>query len=112
MTASVEWVRSAATRQGVVVYTHPTIHERGSGRMMSAATVPLVPLGHGWGGGGVGAGRQPTARSVDKTERNWQRRIFAFSGDGPRTSPTRGCQPEATEGEPEEPVRLLARQTS
>ena len=59
VTASVEWVRSAATRQGVVVYTHPTIHERGSGRMMSAATVPLVPLGHGWGGGGVGAGGQP-----------------------------------------------------
>ena len=23
--------------------------------------MPLVPLVHGWGGGGVGAGRQPTA---------------------------------------------------
>ena len=68
VTASVEWVRSAATRQGVVVYTHPTIHERGSGRMMSAATVPLVPLGHGWGGGGVGAGRSPPR--VRSTKRN------------------------------------------
>ena len=62
-------------------YTHPTIRERGSGRMTSAATVPLVPLVHGWGGGGVGAGRQPTARAVDKTERNWRRLIFAFSGN-------------------------------
>ena len=37
------------------------VRELGSGRMASAARVPLVPLGHGWGGGGVGAGRQPTA---------------------------------------------------
>ena len=37
-------------------YTHPTIRERDSGRMASAATVPLVPLVLGWGGGVVGAG--------------------------------------------------------
>ena len=36
-TASVAWVRSAANREGLVGYTHPTIRERGSGRMASAA---------------------------------------------------------------------------
>ena len=36
-TASVAWVRSAANREGVVGYTHPTIRGRGSGRMASAA---------------------------------------------------------------------------
>ena len=65
-TASVAWVLSAANREGMVGYTHPTIRERGSGQMMSAATVPLVPLSHGLGGRRVGAGRRPTARSVDK----------------------------------------------
>ena len=76
-TASVAWVRSAANREGVVGYTHPTIRERGSGRMASAAQCRCAAV-HGWGGG---VGRQPTARTVDKTERNWRRLIFSFSGN-------------------------------
>ena len=58
-TASVAWVRSAANREGLVGYTHPTIRERGSGRMASAAQCRTVPQVHGWGGGGGGGGASP-----------------------------------------------------
>ena len=46
--------------------------------------MPHSAAGSGPGGGGVGAGRRPTARLVDKTERNWRRLILAFSGNGTR----------------------------
>ena len=52
-TASVAWVPSAANHEGMVGYSHPTIRDRGGGRMASAAqcrTVPHVLARGGWRG--------------------------------------------------------------
>ena len=69
-TTSVAWARFAASHEAVAGYTHHAIPERGGGRMTSAATVPLVPLGHGWGGrrGRCGAPSHRTYGRRDGTE--------------------------------------------
>ena len=60
-------------------YTNPTIRERGSERMTSAAQCRTVPQVLARGVAGSVRGASPP-RVVDKTERNWRRLIFAFSG--------------------------------